>query len=727
MTWGTRRPVVLLPAEATNWPEPLLASVLLHEFAHVRRRDVASQAVAWLAVSLFWFNPLVWWAAAQMRMEAEGACDDFVIRCGTLPTTYANDLLKIAMAAKGRRQIFPFHGVSAMNPTNLERRIADILDGRRTRTGATALGVVGAVAAAGAVVGSLGLWHIGNTPARIQADSQVKDTTIWRLTLHDGDETRMYFAYRIPKGVSVWINRDTAHGRSRSGSTCDESWLGSEKDPEAVGIAEAQKPLEPCRLVQPEYRALIESRGGKVEPITVAELRKFVHLNTPPDLDLERQQFIDTQVQAGKGRASDCQGATVTFRGRLVDVLKRPADISEMLPSDTTTEASGDRIWCISGGTFIWLLKESGVETFFAQIFVNQTPVRDGQNGQDKIENIALQSSPFIPFPNGKLTANGEELQMSRFDDPAYRAELAKKSIRFAIVTQQEADDLIAVKVGPKLESLLADAQARFKYTQLHPDVTKLQAPQVPASTTTNTIHGTIEARGQTNNIYVVGADYDALQRPFQREELDEALSDGEFKLGELAEKQAANESSQEGASRAGSSAAHAAIRQEVHEIVGAMESHGFCAPTQEAKNYRASVLERLNVETSISNTFTLIFTHQTLHDELLNAAKQADRLLDEPAAISYQHQIVNLSVKDEKVREVLNRMLGPKGIKIVIDRKIQGKVSLVAKNTPANMILMEICKQVNADWRVVDLVYIFSPKRSRPTAESTGQVQPTP
>ena len=72
-----------MPEDANRWPLERLRIVLLHELAHVKRRDCLTHVVAQLACALHWFNPLAWIAARHIRTERERACDDLVLACGT--------------------------------------------------------------------------------------------------------------------------------------------------------------------------------------------------------------------------------------------------------------------------------------------------------------------------------------------------------------------------------------------------------------------------------------------------------------------------------------------------------------------------------------------------------------------------------------------------------------------------------------------------------------------
>jgi HEAT repeat protein/beta-lactamase regulating signal transducer with metallopeptidase domain len=126
VNWGAVRPVILLPAQAAEWTDERLRVVLLHELAHVRRRDYLGLLVTRLAQTFYWMNPLVWIAARHSEMELERACDDEVIRAGTASIDYASHLHAIAERLAGDDVVA---GALAMaRPSTLRGRVAAILE-----------------------------------------------------------------------------------------------------------------------------------------------------------------------------------------------------------------------------------------------------------------------------------------------------------------------------------------------------------------------------------------------------------------------------------------------------------------------------------------------------------------------------------------------------------------------------------------------------------------------
>ena len=127
---GVRDPVVLLPASASEWSHERLRVVLLHELAHIQRRDSLTQALAELARCLYWFHPLVWLALRRLRVERERACDDLVLRAGTGASDYASHLLGLARSLQPA-ELSP--AAVSMTGGHLETRIRAILNPRTNR------------------------------------------------------------------------------------------------------------------------------------------------------------------------------------------------------------------------------------------------------------------------------------------------------------------------------------------------------------------------------------------------------------------------------------------------------------------------------------------------------------------------------------------------------------------------------------------------------------------
>ena len=132
---GLRTPVIVLPTDSIDWTPDRRTAVLLHELAHVRRHDIVAHTLGRVVSALYWFHPLAWMAARQLRSESERACDDLALACGTRPSDYAEHLLEIVTSA--RNHATPSVAMAMATRSEFEGRMLAILDPTLSRTAPT--------------------------------------------------------------------------------------------------------------------------------------------------------------------------------------------------------------------------------------------------------------------------------------------------------------------------------------------------------------------------------------------------------------------------------------------------------------------------------------------------------------------------------------------------------------------------------------------------------------
>jgi beta-lactamase regulating signal transducer with metallopeptidase domain len=96
--FGVLRPTVVLPrALVRAFDEGSIEHVLLHEFAHVKRRDLLAQLLFGALNVVYWFHPLVWVARRRAYAARELACDATVARVVGSAAAYRRTLLCAAL------------------------------------------------------------------------------------------------------------------------------------------------------------------------------------------------------------------------------------------------------------------------------------------------------------------------------------------------------------------------------------------------------------------------------------------------------------------------------------------------------------------------------------------------------------------------------------------------------------------------------------------------------
>lgn len=104
--------VILLPQQLLDQLSPSeIEHIALHELAHLRRRDDWFNALERVLVTLYFFNPVIRWIAAQMDVEREVACDDHVVDFTHEVRPYAHCLTRMAEVTQWPRAALAAPGV----------------------------------------------------------------------------------------------------------------------------------------------------------------------------------------------------------------------------------------------------------------------------------------------------------------------------------------------------------------------------------------------------------------------------------------------------------------------------------------------------------------------------------------------------------------------------------------------------------------------------------------
>jgi beta-lactamase regulating signal transducer with metallopeptidase domain len=149
-TWGLGTSTIVLPARYGSWSPRTLDRVLLHELAHIQRKDCWTLLLGELARAVHWPNPLTWIAVRRQRFESERACDDRVLARGDVPSDYAEDLVGIARSLRAGVRA-PRAALAMAGTSGVASRIRSILDPERSRGRVGPLGVLAAIVLALAV------------------------------------------------------------------------------------------------------------------------------------------------------------------------------------------------------------------------------------------------------------------------------------------------------------------------------------------------------------------------------------------------------------------------------------------------------------------------------------------------------------------------------------------------------------------------------------------------
>ncbi len=130
---GFTKPLVVIPSwTMQELSAAELNAILLHELAHLRRRDDWTNLIQKILGALLFFHPAVWWIEKKLALEREMACDDLVLAQTTSPRAYAECLVALAEKSFLRRGL-ALAQAAVDRLRNVSLRVTQILDVNRPR------------------------------------------------------------------------------------------------------------------------------------------------------------------------------------------------------------------------------------------------------------------------------------------------------------------------------------------------------------------------------------------------------------------------------------------------------------------------------------------------------------------------------------------------------------------------------------------------------------------
>ncbi len=142
--FGYLRPRLLLPEGVLEkLTRSELTYIFMHELGHIKRHDIG---VSWIITMLqvfHWFNPLVWYAFYQMRIDQESACDASVLARirNNQSKDYAGTIIGFLEKFCQNRQLPAMAGIIE-NKSQIKRRIAMIISYKENTKRIKALAIV---------------------------------------------------------------------------------------------------------------------------------------------------------------------------------------------------------------------------------------------------------------------------------------------------------------------------------------------------------------------------------------------------------------------------------------------------------------------------------------------------------------------------------------------------------------------------------------------------------
>ncbi|MEO8174434.1 MAG: M56 family metallopeptidase, partial [Sediminibacterium sp.] len=165
---GFFKPMILLPLSMlTTLPPAETEAILLHELAHIKRKDYLVNCLQTITTIIFFFNPAVYALSTLIRNEREFCCDAITIKASGDKKVFIKALVSFAEYRNASPAVALY--LNGNNAVTLKERVYRIIHGRYGKAGWSEKISCLLCLLAGIVLMSFSIVSVKNNPARAVA------------------------------------------------------------------------------------------------------------------------------------------------------------------------------------------------------------------------------------------------------------------------------------------------------------------------------------------------------------------------------------------------------------------------------------------------------------------------------------------------------------------------------------------------------------------------------
>jgi beta-lactamase regulating signal transducer with metallopeptidase domain len=474
---GLVAPVLLLPEAFQRYPEEEMRAALLHELAHIRRRDYAANVLCeMVALPLVW-HPVAYAVQGRIRSTREMACDAMAAAEMPSPVVYARSLLTLASGRFGGMDSAGFMAVGLFTNNNLEERVMQLTETKQAMgVRAKAVRVTSAVAGMAAVIGLAAMLHV--TPALAQAAAQ--PTPPVQAAPATGDAQAVAAPVPVTSGQAVppedvstdGLAQGTAAGTSAgAGQGSSEGASGADRAG-ATSAGGLNVGLTPSDVIEDVDKNCPMGHGTNVHHWTTSEGKQFSIVNcemadpTPKQKKQYEEEFKKQAADLDRLKVEDLK----------LDDLKVLKDVDQVKLQQQLAKLQSPEF------QMQLKLRLDDLQQHMGDLKINDVELQK-QLGKLNSEDMQKQMATLQKqIAESGLRSADVQKQLEKLDSVEMKKQIAELDQQLRALTRQDIQKVVNDEVRKQVEEQLKEAQKHLDEARTEIEKDRARATEHPAA-----------------------------------------------------------------------------------------------------------------------------------------------------------------------------------------------------------------------------------------------------